>query len=252
MALSALRRNNVQVRGAGPRTLVFAHGLGCDQNVWRRLAPRFERDHRIVLFDYVGSGGSDRSAYDANRYGTLEGYAQDLAEVVEALDLKSPVLVAHSISSTIGLLAVHSAPALFDRLVFLAPSPRFLNDPPDYVGGLDQNFMGWAETFSSLVAPDSAVAREMKESFCSTDPRTIRTFAELTLYSDVRKLLPQVDRASLILQCSDDSVVPLAVGEFMQRELRNSTLNVLEVAGHCPHLSDPAVVEDRIRPFLSQ
>jgi sigma-B regulation protein RsbQ len=256
-----LRRNNVLVSGSGS-AVVFGHGLGCDQTVWRSVAPRFTRDHRVILFDYVGCGASDRSAYDPARYGALNGYAQDLVEIVRALELEGATFVGHSVSGSIGILASLAAPELFGRMVLLAPSPRFLNDPPDYVGGMErrdvsdfldlmeQNFVDWSTMFAGIVAPRADVAKHMAESFRATDPRTLRPFAELTLLHDVRSLLPRVDVPTLIVQSSDDAVAPVGVGQFMHRTIPASSYRLLNVEGHCPHLSHPDVVERVVREFL--
>lgn len=255
------RRNHVTVVGDGPVTLVLAHGLGCDQNVWRLVVERLAGDYRLVLLDYVGGGRSDRAAYDPARYGALDGYARDLAEVTRAFGGARPVLVGHSISGTLGVMASAEAPDLFSRMVLLGPSPRYLDEPPSYRGGfcrtdvddfltlMDQNFMGWATAFSNIVSPDADVARQMFESFCSTDPRTMRPFAELTFLSDVRALLSRVSVPTMIVQCADDAIVPVAVGEAMHRAVPGSTYRLAAVAGHCPHLSAPDLVASLVREF---
>jgi sigma-B regulation protein RsbQ len=259
--LDVLRRNNVTVQGSGARTLLLAHGLGCDQNVWHHIAPLLARDHRVVLFDYVGSGRSDPEAYDPVRYGSLEGYACDLIEVARAAG-PAPVLVAHSISGALGVLASVAAPGLFERMVFLAPSPCFLNHPPDYFGGLnrsdiddflalmDQNFLGWANIFAGLVAREDEVVREMNESFCATDPRALRRFVELVFNCDVRALLPRVRTRTLVVQCSEDAVAPRSVGEFLCRQMPAATFRLVDAVGHCPHLSHPALVAGLVREFV--
>jgi sigma-B regulation protein RsbQ len=263
MASTILVRNNVKVLGTGRRPVVFAHGLGCDQTVWTTLAPRFERDHTVVLFDYVGSGGSDRQAFDRCRYGTLAGYAQDLTEVVSALGLEDAVLVGHSVSGMIGLLASLANPGMFSSMVMLAPSPRYVNDPPDYVGGfqssdvddvlalMDQNYLGWAKTFSSLAAPQESVAKQLDASFCAGDPETLRLFAEVTFRVDLRAQLSRVTAPSLIVQCTDDAIAPVSVGKYMHEHMPRSSYRLVEEVGHCPHLSNPALVEGVVREFLA-
>ena len=258
MAVDVLSRNNVRVFGRGTQPMLFAHGFGCDQNMWSLVTPAFEDDYRIVLFDYVGAGKSDLSAYDADRYAALDGYAQDLLDVVHALDLRDVVLVAHSVSSMVAVLAANQEPERFDRLVLIGPSPRYINDPP-YVGGferadiegllemMDHNFIGWANFLAPAIMknPDRPeLGEELTSSFCSTDPVIARRFAEATFMSDNRADLPGVRVPALILQCSEDMVAPLEVGEYLRREMPGSTLRVMEATGHCPHMSHP---EETIR-----
>lgn len=257
--MDVLRRNNVKVTGQGSRTIVFAHGFGCDQKMWRFVAPAFEEDHRIVLFDYVGWGGSDTSAWTEDRYGSLEGYASDLLEILEALDLRDVIFVGHSVSSIIGILAAKRRPERFADLILVGPSPRYVDDPPGYVGGfsradidglldmMDKNFIGWAGFLAPVVMknPDRPeLAEELQASFCSTDPRLAKKFAEVTFLSDNRDDLADVEVPSLILQCSEDSVAPLAVGEYVRRHLPNSEFVQMSATGHCPHMSHP---EETIR-----
>lgn len=264
MTQDVLTRNNVKVFGRGTQPMVFAHGFGCDQNMWRLLTPAFEDDYRIVLFDYVGSGHSDLNAYDAERYGSLEGYAQDVLDVVRALDLHDVVLVAHSVSSMVSVLAANEEPDRFDRLVLIGPSPRYINDPP-YVGGferadidgllemMDRNFIGWANFLAPAIMKNAErpdLSEELTTSFCSTDPVVARRFAEATFLSDNRADLPRVRVPSLILQCSDDMVAPVEVGEYLHRELPGSTLRVMEATGHCPHMSHPEETIQLMKEFL--
>ncbi|HKL88720.1 MAG TPA: alpha/beta hydrolase, partial [Salinibacter sp.] len=207
MPTDVKERNNVTVRGEGTQPLLFAHGFGCNQAMWRFVAPHFEATYRTVLFDYVGSGGSDLSAYDSDRYGSLEGYAQDVLDICDALALDDVVFVGHSVSTVIGMLAAIEQPQRFDRLVLIGTSPRYLNDPPDYHGGferedldgllemMDKNYIGWSEYFSSLLmqqAEAKEVEDELDRSFCSTDPHIMREFAEATFFSDYRDVLPDV------------------------------------------------------------
>jgi sigma-B regulation protein RsbQ len=163
MSVDVRKRNNVKVFGRGSQPMVFAHGFGCDQNMWRFVAPAFEDDYRIVLFDYVGSGGSDLGAYDPERYSSLDGYADDVLDVIRALDLRDVIFVGHSVSAMIGVLAANREPDRFDRLILVGPSPRYLNDAPDYVGGfergdieglletMDRNFIGWANFLAPAI-----------------------------------------------------------------------------------------------------
>ena len=261
-----LVRNNVHVSGAGDTALVFAHGFGCDQQMWRMVAPAFEATHKVVLFDFVGSGRADRAAYDPARYGTLEGYATDILEICEALDLRGAVLVGHSVSATSAILAANRAPDRFSRLVLVAPSPRYLNDPPGYTGGferddilgllgmMEKNFAGWAGFLGPLVMgnPDRpALAGELTATFCAADPAITRRFAEVTFLSDHRQDLAKVSVPSLILQCSQDAIAPEVVGEYLHRHLARSTLRRLAATGHCPQLSHPQETVEAIREYLA-
>jgi sigma-B regulation protein RsbQ len=259
MSVDVRKRNNVKVFGRGSQPMVFAHGFGCDQNMWRFVAPAFEDDYRIVLFDYVGSGGSDLGAYDPERYSSLDGYADDVLDVIRALDLRDVIFVGHSVSAMIGVLAANREPDRFDRLILVGPSPRYLNDAPDYVGGfergdieglletMDRNFIGWANFLAPAIMKNPErpeLGAELTESFCSTDPKIARRFAEATFFADNRADLRGVAVPSLIMQCSDDIIAPLEVGDYLYRELPGSTLRVLEATGHCPHMSAP---EETIR-----
>jgi sigma-B regulation protein RsbQ len=264
MTSDILVRNHVRVSGRGTQPMLFAHGFGCDQNMWRFVAPAFEDDYQVVLFDYVGSGKSDLMAYDAKRYATLDGYAQDLLDVVHALDLRDVVLVAHSVSSMVAVLAANQEPDRFERLVLIGPSPRYVNDE-GYVGGferadiegllemMDRNYIGWANFLAPAIVknPDRPeLGEELTESFCSTDPVVARRFAEATFLSDNRADVPRVTVPALILQCSDDMVAPLEVGDYLHREMPGSTLRVLKATGHCPHLSHPEETIERMREYL--
>ena len=261
-----LSRNNVRVFGHGTQPMVFAHGFGCDQNMWRYVAPAFADDYRVVLFDYVGSGKSELAAYDAARYSTLDGYASDVLDVCHALDLSKVILVGHSVSSMIAVLAANREPALFDRLVLVGPSPRYINDAPDYVGGferadieglletMDKNYIGWANFLGPAIMknPDRPeLAADLTESFCSTDPTIARRFAEATFFADNRADLARLRAPSLIMQCSDDIIAPREVGDYLHRNLPGSTLRVLRATGHCPHMSDPAETIEVIRDYLA-
>ncbi|HKG14966.1 MAG TPA: alpha/beta hydrolase [Pyrinomonadaceae bacterium] len=260
-----LRRNNVKVSGRGPRAIVFAHGFGCDQNMWRFVAPAFGDDFRVVLFDYVGSGKSDLRAFDPRKYSTLEGYAGDVLDVCRALRLSGVVFVGHSVSGVIGLLASIKEPGLFERLILVGPSPCYVNDPPDYRGGferadieglldlMDKNYIGWASFLAPVVTKNPErpeLARELEESFCSTDPRVARRFAETTFLSDNRGDLPRARVRSLIMQCSEDAIAPAEVGEYLSRNLPGSTFRQLEATGHCPHMSHPEETVRVIKEYL--
>ncbi len=266
MRSDVLTRNHVRVSGRGTQPMVFAHGFGCDQGMWRLVAPAFERDHRVVLFDYVGAGRSDRAAYDPTRYATLDGYAQDVLDVVDALDLTDVVFVGHSVSAMVGVLAANRAPERFAHLILVAPSPRYLNDPPSYVGGfergdveallemMDRNYLGWAQELAPAIMnrPDKPeLGGELTASFCSTDPVVARQFAKATFLADNRADLAAVRVPSLILQCSDDLLAPRSVGEYVHGALPGSTLRVLAATGHCPHLSAPDETVACIREYLT-
>ena len=239
MDTGIIAMNNVRVFGHGTQPMVFAHGFGCDQNMWRFVTPAFEDDYRIVLFDYVGSGKSDLTAYDGDRYSTLNGYARDVLDVCHALDLHDVIFVGHSVSSMVGVLAANAEPERFSRLIFVGPSPRYINDPPDYVGGFDRpdieglletmekNYVGWANFLAPAVMknPDRPeLSEELEASFCSTDPIIARRFAEATFFADNRGDLTAVRVPSLIMQCSDDMIAPLPVGDYLSEALAGSTL----------------------------
>jgi len=259
-------RNNVTVAGQGDQPMLFAHGFGCDQNMWRFVAPHFEDRYRTVRFDYVGAGKSDLSAYNADRYDRLDGYVKDVLEIVEALALDDVIFVGHSVSTAVGMLAAIEAPDRFDRLVLIGASPCYLNDPPDYHGGfdpsdiedllamMDKNYIGWADYFASLImqqAESKDVVDELDRSFCSTDPHIARQFAEVTFLSDARDAVPHVPTPSLLVQCRDDIVAPPAVSRWLEEHLPDGTLTMLDAAGHCPHMSHPSATVSAIDAYLS-
>jgi sigma-B regulation protein RsbQ len=263
MSSNVLRRNNVKVSGRGTQPIMFAHGFGCDQNMWRYVVPAFEDDYQVVLFDYVGSGKSDLSAYNAERYGNLQGYAEDVLDICRTLDLTNVIFVGHSVSSVVGILASIKEPGRFSRLILVGPSPCYINHPPDYTGGferadieglldlMEKNYIGWANFLAPVVVKNPErpqLARELEESFCSTDPKIARRFAEATFFSDNREDLPKVTVPSLIMQCAEDSIAPVEVGRYLKRHLPQSTLQLMEATGHCPHLSHP---EETIRVIKS-
>jgi sigma-B regulation protein RsbQ len=260
-----LKRNNVHISGSGTQPMLFAHGFGCDQNMWRFVVPAFENDYRIVLFDYVGSGRSDLSAYDPVRYSTLDGYASDILDICETLDLHDVILVGHSVSGMASLLAANRQPKRFAKLIMVGPSPRYINDT-DYVGGferqeieglldlMDKNFIGWANFLAPVIMKNPErpeLGAELQESFCSTDPKIARRFAEVTFFADNRSDLAQSPVPSLILQCSEDAIAPIEVGNYLARTMPRSTLRVMRATGHCPHLSHPEETIEAIREYLS-
>ncbi|BBB97150.1 MULTISPECIES: alpha/beta fold hydrolase [Bradyrhizobium] len=259
-----IKRNNVRVRGAGHRTMIFAHGFGCDQNMWRFVAPAFEKDFMTVVFDHVGAGGSDLSAYDSAKYSTLSGYAKDVVEIGTELGLKDSAFVGHSVSSMIGVLAARQAPGMFGKLVLIGPSPRYIDDD-GYVGGfsaqqieellrfLDSNHMGWSMQMAPMIMgnPDRPeLGQELTNNFCSTDPEIAKAFARVTFTSDNREDLAEVSLPTLVLQCSEDIIAPPEVGEFVARNIPNSRMIVLDATGHCPNLSAPEEVIAAMRPFV--
>ena len=263
--MAVLERNNVKVSGSSGQPMVFAHGFGCDQNMWRFVAPAFEPHYRVVLFDHVGSGGSDLRAWNRAKYGSLDGYAGDVLEICAELDLRDVIFVGHSVSAMIGVLAAAREPDRFARLVLVGPSPRYVNDG-DYVGGfsredihglldlLDSNYLGWSTAMAPAIMgnPDRPeLAAELTNSFCRTDPDIARHFARVTFLSDNRADLAGVAVPSLVLQCSDDAIAPAQVGEYVHRHLANSRLVHLHAQGHCPNLSAPEETVAAIKSFLA-
>lgn len=262
--MSVLTRNNVRVLGEGEPTLLMAHGYGCDQTMWRHMVEALGADHRIVLFDHVGAGASDLSAYDPERYGTLDGYAEDVLEICRALDLEGAVFVGHSVSAMVGVLAALREPERFAKLVLIGPSPRYIDDG-DYRGGfsrediegllemLDSNPLGWSSTMAPVImgnADRPELAEELRNSFCRTDPAIARRFARVTFLSDNRADLARVRVPVLVLQCAEDAIASEAVGAYVHREIPGSRLVQLAATGHCPHLSAPAETAAAIRAFL--
>src|ERR1700729_4285427 len=250
--IDVLTRNNVTLSGQDDgQPIVFAHGYGCDQNMWRFVAPAFEGRYRTIMFDFVGAGGSDLSAYDPRRYSSLDGYATDVIDVVRALDLHDVIFVGHSVSAMIGVLAAAREPDRFGTLVLVAPSPRYIDDE-GYVGGftetdiedllaaLDRNYLGWSSTMAPVIMGNSdrpELGAELTASFCRTDPEVAKRFARATFLSDNRADLAQVRLPTLVLQCSDDPIAPDSVGAYVHAQVPGSRLVKLEATGHCPNLS---------------
>lgn len=260
------QRNNVKVFGSGDHTLMFAHGFGCDQTMWRFLTDNMQNDYSIVTFDYVGSGHSDLSAFSSHRYATLEGYASDITDILNTLDLDNVTLIGHSVSSVIGMLAAIRAPHRISQLVMVCPSPYYLNDLPKYEGGferedleelidlMDKNYIGWANYLAPLVMggrADTHFINELSGSFCSTDPLVAKTFAKATFFSDYRSMLPTCQTPTLVLQSKIDLLASVKVGQYVAEQIPNSLLRILETEGHCIHMTDPELVEAEIRAFLS-
>jgi sigma-B regulation protein RsbQ len=263
--VSIARRHRVTVKGDGELSLVFAHGFGCDQSMWRLLAPHFESRYRLVLFDLVGSGMSDLGAYDRDRYGSLHGHAEDVLRIVDEFAPGPVVFVGHSVSAMIGLLADVASEGRFVGQVMVGPSPCYVNDG-DYVGGftrldiegllgtLESNYLGWSSTMAPAImgAPDQPeLATELTNSFCRTDPEIAKHFARVTFLSDHRADLPRLKTPTLLLQCSDDLIAPMSVGQYMQRVMPTASLRVIENVGHCPHLSAPGASSAAMDEFLA-
>jgi sigma-B regulation protein RsbQ len=262
--MNVQRRNNIHVAGKGPATVMFAHGFGCDQSMWRLLIPAFQHRFRVVLFDLVGSGKSDLAAYDRDKYGSLQGHADDVIEIADQFAQGPVVFIGHSVSAMIGMLADLRSPGRFTAQVMIGPSPCYI-DNGTYTGGftrsdidslletLESNYLGWSSTMAPAImgAPDQPeLGVELTNSFCRTDPEIAKHFARVTFLSDNRADLPNLLTPTLILQCSDDLIAPKAVGEYMRRAMPRATLRVIENVGHCPHLSAPCASMSAIDEFL--
>ncbi|MCZ2821101.1 alpha/beta hydrolase [Modestobacter sp. VKM Ac-2977] len=262
--MSVRTRHDVRVSGRpGGRPMVFAHGYGCDQNMWRFVTPDFEVDHQAVTFDHVGFGHSDLSAYDPVKYNSLRGYAADVVEVMRDLELTDAVFVGHSVSAMIGVLAYAQAPELFGAMVMVGPSARYVDDG-EYVGGfsraqikdlldnLDANHLGWSAAMAPVIMgnPDRPeLAAELTNSFCRTDPDVARQFARVSFLSDNRADLPGVGVPTLVLQCSEDVIAPETAGRYVHEHVPGSTFTQLSATGHCPHLSAPEETTAAIRAW---
>lgn len=263
--MDVVTRNNVSVKGsASGQPMVFAHGFGCDQEMWRHVWPAFADDYRVVLFDHVGCGGADPSAYDPAKYSTLDGYAADLVDLLVELDLRDVVFVGHSVAAMIGVLAERQAPERFSRLVLVGPSPRYIDDE-GYRGGfseadieelldsLEGNYLGWSAAMAPVIVgnPDRPeLGQELTSSFCRMDPAVARQFARATFLSDNRADLAGVTAPTLVLQCSVDVIAPPEVGEYVAATIPDSTLVHMRATGHCPNLSAPDETIAAIRSFL--
>lgn len=258
------RRNNVSIFGKGAQTLVFAHGLGGDQNMWRFVIPAFVEDYTIIAFDTAGAGGADLNQFDARKYSSLHGYAEDVIDILHAAGKRQVIFIGHSVSALIGILAAIRAPELFARLILLGPSPGYINDG-DYIGGferddieqmlefLDANYFGWSSSMAPAIMGNAdlpMLAGELENSFCRTDPAIARHFARVAFLSDHRADLPKLRVPSLILQCSDDVIAPEPVGRYLHAHLANSTFVQLKATGHCPNLSAPGETIAAIKKYL--
>jgi len=259
-------RNNVKIFGKGSQPMMFAHGFGCDQNMWRFVTPAFEDDYKIILFDYVGSGKSNIQSYNSEKYANLNGYAQDILDIIDALDLNNIIFVGHSVSSMIGLLAAVKQRERFSKMIFIGPSAKYINEGTQYKGGfekqdieqlletMDKNYIGWASFLGPVIMQNKErpeLAEELTESFCSTDPVVAKQFAEVTFFSDNRKDLANLKVPSLLLQCSEDLIAPLEVGKYLAEQLPDSTLRIMKATGHCPHLSAPDETINLMKEYLA-
>ncbi|MDN4494860.1 alpha/beta fold hydrolase [Ureibacillus aquaedulcis] len=266
MSQDTIKRNHVNISGKGKKSIIFAAGFGCDQTVWKDVAPAFADEYQVILFDYVGLGSSNVSAFDPAKYSELSGYVQDVIDVCTALKLEDAIFIGHSVSSMIGLLASIQRPEYFSQLIMIAPSPCYLNDPPEYKGGferedlesllamMEKNYIGWANAFSINLLNNnrqSDVAKNLEDRFCSTDPLIVNTFARACFFTDSRPHLAKAPVPSLILQCSDDIIAPKEVGEYLKKKMPNSTLTHMNAIGHCPHMSDPDETIQSIKKYLT-
>lgn len=265
--MSILKRNNVRIIGDSGPVIIYAHGFGCNQNMWDLLLPAFEKNHKQITFDYVGSGQSDLSAWSKDRYSDLNGYADDIIEICEELGLnKDVIFVGHSVSASIGLLASIKRPELFSNLIMVGPTPCFLNVNPSYQGGferedlegllelMDQNYLGWADYLAPVVSGEdggSGTSLKLRESFCTTDPKVAKVFAHATFFADNRDDLHKVQTPCLILQHEKDNLVPVKIGEYLHENLANSEFHVMAVTGHCAHMSHPDLVIDAMNAYLA-
>ena len=256
---------NINTYGKGTQPMLFAHGFGCDQNMFRFLYPYFEEDYKIILFDYIGAGKSDASVYSAEKYGTLSSYADDVIDICNSLELSDVIFVGHSVSSMIGVLASNKQPDLFSKLILIGPSPKYINDG-DYTGGfeedaildlletLDSNYLGWSQSMAPVIMGNDdrpELGEELSNSFCRTDPEIAKNFARITFLSDNREDLKKVELPCLIIQSKQDVIAPIEVGKYTARELKNGTLTIIDATGHCPNISAPEVTAAAIKEFLS-
>lgn len=262
-----ISKYNIKIMGDGAKTIVFGHGLACNQNTWQFLTPYFQDQYKIILFDYIGSGNSDKSFYNIEKYSTLDGYIEDLKEILKELDIVDAIFIGHSISSMIGMQAAINMPNRIKSIVMIGPSPRYLNEEPDYYGGFSEsdvvelidlmeiNFNDWAEASSKLFinAPEKPeLSEKMSESIKASQPMVIRQFALATFFSDSRAALSELKQPVLIIQCSEDSIVPIEVARYLENNLANSTLVVTNIKGHYPHMSYPEETYKIIKEYLTE
>lgn len=244
--------------------MMFAHGFGCDQSMWTAVAQAFEGAFQTILFDHVGAGESDLSAYSPEKYASLDGYADDVVEIGRTLNLQDAIFVGHSVSAMIGAIASRKAPGMFTELVMVGPSPRYVDDE-GYVGGfskpqveellefLDDNHLGWSATMAPAIMGNGdrpELGERLINSFCATDPEIARQFARATFFSDNRDDLRRIEARTLVLQCRNDIIAPECVGEYVHAQVPNSEYVLLNATGHCPNLSAPEEVTAAIRAFV--
>ncbi len=262
--MNIIERNNVTVRGQGSQFMMFAHGYGCDQTIWHLVAPAFEKDYEVILFDHVGAGKSDTSQYNRSKYSTLQGYADDIIEIGERLDIQGGIFVGHSVSCMIGVLTAIKNPRLFERLILIGPSPCYFNED-SYQGGfsyeainellqfVESNYEAWAKAMAPIIMGNfdrPELGQELIDQFCRNKPEIARHFAQVTFLSDNRRDLQKLAVPSLLLQCSLDKIAPECVGHYLHRKMKNSTLKILKATGHCPHLSAPEETIEAIVDYL--
>jgi sigma-B regulation protein RsbQ len=258
-------KNNVSISGTGDQVIIFAHGFGCDQGMWRFVAPAFVDDYKVILFDYTGSGQSIITEYDPKKYSVLEGYAEDIVDICQAFEIKDAIIVGHSVSATIALLASLTAPEHFSQLIHLTPSPYFINDQPKYMGGfeytdieelldlMDKSYIGWAEYLAPLVIGGQAselLTGELADSFCSTEPLIAKNFAKATFLSDHRDSYSKSNLPSLIIHSKVDSLVSIEVGKYLHNITPNSDFKIIDSVGHCPHMTHPGITVQAIKDYL--
>jgi len=264
MLQKLVARNNITIQGTGSKSMFLVHGYGCDQNMWRYITPQFKEDYRIILIDLVGSGKSDENAYDYDKYSSLEGYADDIIEICDALNAKDVCFVGHSVSAMIGVLAAIKRPTLFEKLIMIGPSPRYINDAV-YFGGfsqndiddlmetLDSNYLGWSSAMAPVIMGNSdrpELAAELEESFCQNNPEIAKHFAKVTFQGDNRSDLSKLTTDTLIIQSKEDAIASVKVGQYVHENIANSKLEILETTGHCPHLSGPNQTIEAMKKYL--
>ncbi len=262
-----LKRNNVNITGSGDKTVLLAHGFGCDQNMWRLILPALEKKFKVILFDYVGSGKSDVNSFSQKRYASLDGYAKDIEEILVALDLSNVTIIGHSVSSIIAGIASINCGERISDITMICPSPCFLNMPPDYNGGferedleellnlMDKNYIGWANYLAPLVmgaGHSPELIGELSGSFCSTDPVVAKTFAKATFFSDYRPILKDISKPTFIFQSSKDSLASPQIGEYMAKNINDSQLALIEAEGHCIHMTNPTLLEPLLINFINE
>ena len=262
--MNVLQRNNVTIKGKGETVMLFAHGFGCDQNAWRKITGAFADDYKLILLDYVGAGRSDISVYDKTKYNTLDGYADDILKICDELNVKDAIFVGHSVSCMVGAIASIKEPRVFKKLIFIGPSPCYINSD-DYTGGfdredidnllevMDDDYIKWSTTMAPKIMGDKhdpELKEELAGFFCSCDPEIAKDFARVTFLSDNRKDLPDIPVESLTLQCSEDIIAPMEVGQYVHENTPNNKMIILNATGHCPHMSAPEETIAAMKAFL--